>query len=432
MLTGLGVAVAGGVGAAAGAAVLGPEPAGAATAAAIGLDLRDYGAVGDNSTDDGPALQRALDALGAAGGGTLVVPPGKYVLATPSNKSFGNLASAVVIRGLGSSSQFIVKTRTAGRALTLSSLESVLLENLTFVGTPGVTSDGVAAVSLPFVNEAIVRRCAFYGINSSVAGGSVLEASNSDLRIEHCGFRGCSGNAGQGVPVVKCINWMGFSITDSDFIDFGTLNGVYHSKTPLAATYAWVLLGAPTKLNSANAQSAVTVHRVRMDEGALSGFYSSSSGDRVAHIRISGLRVNANANGQGIYVKMADQVTVEDSWIGYQYHRQADAIFLDDAGDVVLRNVRCEQLQNRITATSTTRSLSISRCTYAALVSAAPTTKVAESGVATTPIKWAAANQQTTVGASGPASPLPANPVVYLKVTAADGTILVVPAYRSS
>lgn len=46
--------------------------------------------------------------------------------------------------------------------------------------------------------------------------------------------------------------------------------------------------------------------------------------------------------------------------------------------------------------------------------------------------KWdAAANQQTTVGAAGGASALPATPTKYLKIVDSAGTTLVVPAYAA-
>lgn len=44
------------------------------------VDVRTYGAIGDGVTDDRPALQAAIDALAAEGGGVLRVPSGTYLL----------------------------------------------------------------------------------------------------------------------------------------------------------------------------------------------------------------------------------------------------------------------------------------------------------------------------------------------------------------
>lgn len=46
-------------------------------------DITKYGAVGDGSTDDAAAIQRAIDAASDAGGGTVVVPAGKTFLTGP-------------------------------------------------------------------------------------------------------------------------------------------------------------------------------------------------------------------------------------------------------------------------------------------------------------------------------------------------------------
>ncbi|MFJ9245977.1 glycosyl hydrolase family 28-related protein [Streptomyces sp. NPDC101776] len=47
------------------------------------LNVKDvaYGALGDNSADDRPAVQKAIDAAGQ--GGTVYVPPGRYKLGAP-------------------------------------------------------------------------------------------------------------------------------------------------------------------------------------------------------------------------------------------------------------------------------------------------------------------------------------------------------------
>src|ERR1700689_2106674 len=56
-------------------------PASAAAAARI-YDIKDYGATARKSGDARPAIQQALDAAGAAGGGTVYLPPGEYTSGT--------------------------------------------------------------------------------------------------------------------------------------------------------------------------------------------------------------------------------------------------------------------------------------------------------------------------------------------------------------
>ncbi len=46
------------------------------------ISLADFSPVADGETRDTACFQRALDHLAAHGGGTLSVPPGRYVLGT--------------------------------------------------------------------------------------------------------------------------------------------------------------------------------------------------------------------------------------------------------------------------------------------------------------------------------------------------------------
>lgn len=71
--------------------------AGEAAAADTGagwLNVKDtaYGALGDDSADDTPAIQKAIDAAGQ--GGTVYLPPGRYRIASPLKLSLG-----VTLRG---------------------------------------------------------------------------------------------------------------------------------------------------------------------------------------------------------------------------------------------------------------------------------------------------------------------------------------------
>ena len=55
--------------------------------AAATFNVRDYGAKGDGAGKDTVAIQKAIDAAEAQGGGTVLVPPGKYLSGTIHLKS---------------------------------------------------------------------------------------------------------------------------------------------------------------------------------------------------------------------------------------------------------------------------------------------------------------------------------------------------------
>jgi polygalacturonase len=55
------------------------QSTGAAGSATIFFDVRAFGATGDGKTVDSPAINKAIEAAAAAGGGTVVFPRGNYV-----------------------------------------------------------------------------------------------------------------------------------------------------------------------------------------------------------------------------------------------------------------------------------------------------------------------------------------------------------------
>ncbi|MFJ8955621.1 right-handed parallel beta-helix repeat-containing protein [Streptomyces sp. NPDC102381] len=66
--------------------------------------VKIYGATGNGSTDDAPSIQAALNAVKAAGGGQVVVPPGTYKLATLPLRIYKNtrltlMPGATFVRG---------------------------------------------------------------------------------------------------------------------------------------------------------------------------------------------------------------------------------------------------------------------------------------------------------------------------------------------
>jgi hypothetical protein len=58
-----------------------------ALAAAVSFDVRDFGAKGDGAAKDTAALQKTIDAAETGGGGTVIVPAGRYLCGTVHLKS---------------------------------------------------------------------------------------------------------------------------------------------------------------------------------------------------------------------------------------------------------------------------------------------------------------------------------------------------------
>lgn len=99
------------------AAAILPWPASAATPAAAPTsndagartyNVRDFGAKGDGQTLDTAALQAAIDACAADGGGTVLVPAGTFVIGTTELKSNVtlHLAASATLLGSGDGKQY--------------------------------------------------------------------------------------------------------------------------------------------------------------------------------------------------------------------------------------------------------------------------------------------------------------------------------------
>src|ERR1041384_5026284 len=142
------------------------------------LNLRDFGAVGDGVTDDSPAFQSALDALAAAGGGTLFVPEGKYAIVTPVAKDFTGLASSITIigvesltpvappsapgselsKGLDLLTEVYPRTGELQVAIFIKGLRNLVVKDIAFVGTATVVTDAATTLLLSDIEKAQDRK----------------------------------------------------------------------------------------------------------------------------------------------------------------------------------------------------------------------------------------------------------------------------------
>ncbi|HVF42488.1 MAG TPA: carboxypeptidase regulatory-like domain-containing protein, partial [Pyrinomonadaceae bacterium] len=375
----------------------GGGPAGVNDAAAS-LNLKDFGAAGDGVTDDGPALQAALDALAAAGGGTLFVPEGRYAVLTPVAKSFAGTGASVTIqgvpsgttvappdasatelaRGLNLKSEFLPRTG-AGAMLVLVGLRAAAFKDLAFVGTPGVVADAAYTFVLFDIDDASVEHCEFYGLSSSIHGSDVA-AVRSRLRIRQSVFLGCTANSGAYTSVVQNVEWKGFSLEESVFLDYG-LRPELFSKTGLSAPFSWVDLGNAAALTNDSPRREAVFRSVFMDEGGIIGIASfptrySSTSPPADLVYVTGLRMNvSNLVSAGHYLTGVRSVLVESSAYGWSKHADS-AINLGGVGHGILDRVHTEASATRLRADAATARLTVIDSEYTDLASLAQQTVV--------------------------------------------------------
>lgn len=137
------------------------------------VNVRAYGAVGDNVTDDSGAIQAAITAAQALqGGGVVYIPAGTYKVATGLTingavKLFGAGGVSDIDGGFGSAPQTLLNYTGSGIALSLQ-------------GVPGVGGDqGIKNIHL--------RDFAVLG--SSAATGGILVGTGTSQQVQHSSLR---------------------------------------------------------------------------------------------------------------------------------------------------------------------------------------------------------------------------------------------------
>jgi hypothetical protein len=353
------------------------------------ISLADYGAAGDGSTDDGPALQGALDALWDAGGGTLYVPAGHYAINTPVSKDFTGRGASLIIHGepstnpplfggngegLNLSADFIIGVGETFEALRLKGLEALLIKDITFSGVPGASTDALITLSLSDINDATLHRCEFYGLASLVAGGAIVQASNSDLKIDGAAFLGCTTSSALQASIVQNILWRGVSVSNSKFIDYGNRPDLY-SKTVQAPPYSWIAINNPAPRNNLSTRREALIRHVILDEGALMGVTCVPS-TPIDLLFIYDLQMNvSNLGAFGVYVDNVKDLFIDKSLFGWS-HNAGAAILVGAVDEAILSSVECIAGADRINVSQFTRQLTVINSTYNHLDSSAQETNV--------------------------------------------------------
>lgn len=143
------------------------------------FNIKDYGAKGDNVTDDTQAIRDAISAINSNGGGVLYIPAGRY-----RTSSSVDIVENMHVQGEGMFQSVIKRTDDSTDNLIFSKTSP--LEFRTRISFDSLTLEG---------NWDIIRREA--STNGMVTGRSMMEVSFSNVRFMH--------GTGMGININRCL-----------------------------------------------------------------------------------------------------------------------------------------------------------------------------------------------------------------------------------
>lgn len=328
-------------------------------------DARAFGAVGDGATDSTAAIQAAINAASAAGGGTVHIPRGTYIVGTSSYLKaassvhvVGDGPGATVLKMYAGSAQTAMLDDSSG-AVSRFSLEQLTVDqnsvahwgvrlthasgstdcavrNVEFLNTTGVYTPLVFSTGQRFS----VNDCSFVGPAGTSSLGIQMYSGCKKSIIARCVFRAVNtpiriGAAGQGASNISVVSnvFTGcgahhVSIIDSDDVIVASNNmsdTYYEPEAPDATSAVSVTAGS----------NQITVSGNIIDNAGQISVYDSSDcvivSNFVADADRAGIEVNDNTASAPPQDAM--RIVVADNQI---INAAQHGIFVS-AGTVILR-----------------------------------------------------------------------------------------------
>jgi hypothetical protein len=152
------------------------------------FNIAAYGAVGDDSTDNTTAIQNALDALKAAGGGTLEIPAGVFrtgPLTYDISSETDDYNARLSIRGANKASSQLKMVSNSGTLFTYTGntgteqIGYLTLSNFSMLSDVTAGSVGIA-----------IEECAFMSMKDVLVNG--FETGQTIIDVDQSDFTGCT------------------------------------------------------------------------------------------------------------------------------------------------------------------------------------------------------------------------------------------------
>jgi hypothetical protein len=211
-----------------------------------------FGATGNGAADDTSAIQAAINVVGQAGGGTVVIPKGTYKISSPLNIAFSALKiqgssrkSAIISTTSPSADSFLVGTsgaisyisitdlaitpsvtQTSGAAIHQTGTVSVTeYRNLDLTGNKGIFIESDNSSSVAQIGNCYIENCSNAGIYIGSISGLPADVYVSECNIASCGFgiylENCAGAYFSQIDIILCTNGgVQFAPGQNEFVRF--------------------------------------------------------------------------------------------------------------------------------------------------------------------------------------------------------------------
>jgi hypothetical protein len=169
----------------------------------IPINVKDYGAVGDGSTDDTVSIQAAFTAAVANGGGTVYFPDTPSFYKVTSTVNIAATANSVTILGDGIFRSEI-KMVTASADTLFTCAGSLYVTNISITGIPSSGNVYRAGdIGFDSAGPISMQNVSLYGWDNGVkwSGGYYYKFSGCDLRLMNIAFNTFDAN---NVMIDKC------------------------------------------------------------------------------------------------------------------------------------------------------------------------------------------------------------------------------------
>ncbi len=268
---------------------------------ALGASLSDY-CTPNAALDDSACFQTLVDDMPE--GGTIFIDEGIWNIEDTINFVPTTPANSFIVQGTKNS---IIKPSLTGILFYSGNQNQIDFRDLIIVGDGTTDADFSYGIFGGWSSHVRIIGCQFIGLKAT---HSIVFIGNADGVIKDSLFHGNSSEAN-----VEASEARGLTVTDTEFLDYGSLNGVYYSKTPLG-NGAWIRSTSPSfSTPNAMANRGVTISNVRLDEGAL--YSVELQNIRYASFYNLSVNVTAFTGGAGIVLDNVKYAEVKMSQFGY-------------------------------------------------------------------------------------------------------------------